>query len=392
MQQSAKLEPPSPPRHTWLHEALTIAGVDSTDRSRGQLINRVLAALLIFVPVAFIMRYLLRVEGVPMFVISALAIIPMARVLGTATEELAARAGSGIGGLLNATFGNAVELIIAFFALQRGLTEVVKASLTGSIIGNILFVLGLSLFLGGVGREKQEFNRTASSASSSQMAVAVIGLLAPAAFYYTSPGLQRDDFIIEQLSLIVAGVLILSYVAQLIFSLRTHSDLYTENEAEAIHSSNWLVRKSVAVLLGATVLVGFLSEFLVGSLEALRAELGWTELFVGVIVVAIVGNAAEHLTAVTVAMKNKMNLALGIAMGSSLQIALFVAPVLVFIGFFLGGRSQMNLLFNSFELVAITVSVVIVHLITSDGESNWFEGVQLLAVYVILAVAFFLHP
>ncbi len=376
---------------SWGAEMLTIAGIDPDNKGGAGWLNKIIAGLLIFVPIAFIAEFA-HLPGTWIFILCALAIMPLAKVLGTATEELAARAGAGVGGLLNATFGNAVELIIAFFALQKGLTEVVKASITGSIIGNILFVLGLSILLGGARRDKQEFNRMGASASATQMTVGVIGLIAPAAFFYTSPGLTESSDTLEGLSLLVSAILILSYAAQLLFSLRTHAQLYSEEEEEAMHGPVWPVRKSLLVLGGATVIVGFLSEFLVGSLEELGNQFNLTDLFIGVILVAIIGNAAEHLTAVTVAMKGKMNLALGIALGSSLQIALFVAPLLVFIGFIMGGASRITLLFNPFELAAIIVSVVIVNLVTNDGESNWFEGLQLLAVYAILAVAFFLHP
>jgi len=376
---------------SWGAEMLTIAGIDPDNKGGAGWLNKIIAGLLIFVPIAFIAEFA-HLPGTWIFILCALAIMPLAKVLGTATEELAARAGAGVGGLLNATFGNAVELIIAFFALQKGLTEVVKASITGSIIGNILFVLGLSILLGGARRDKQEFNRMGASASATQMTVGVIGLIAPAAFFYTSPGLAESSDTLESLSLLVSAILILSYAAQLLFSLRTHAQLYSEEEEEAMHGPVWPVRKSLLVLGGATVIVGFLSEFLVGSLEELGNQFNLTDLFIGVILVAIIGNAAEHLTAVTVAMKGKMNLALGIALGSSLQIALFVAPLLVFIGFIMGGASRITLLFNPFELAAIIVSVVIVNLVTNDGESNWFEGLQLLAVYAILAVAFFLHP
>jgi Ca2+:H+ antiporter len=300
--------------------------------------------------------------------------------------------GSGIGGLLNSTFGNATELIIAFFALQAGLTEVVKASITGSIISNLLFVLGLAIVTGGAKREKQTFNSTATSASSSQMAVATTALVIPAVFAATTPATTGDS-LVEYLSLGVAGVLLLSYAAQLIFTLRTHPQLYTEQATEEVGGGElWPMRKSLLTLATCTIVIAFLSEFLVSGVAYLTSKLGWTELFVGVIIIALLGNAAENMTAVTVAMKNKMNLSMSIALGSSTQIALFVAPVLVFIGFFLGGRSQLTLLFQPFEIVAIVLAVMIVDRIARDGESNWFEGVQLLAVYIILAVAFFLHP
>lgn len=369
-----------------------------------------LYCMLIFVPLAFVAEFA-HFEPTLVFFAACLGIVPLAKIMGTATEELAHKAGQGIGGLLNATFGNAVELIIAILALIRAqenpkLLEVVKASITGSIIGNLLFVLGLAIFFGGRTRTKQTFNATATRATNTLMSLTAIALIIPAVFAYTlsTPinDVQRLDQrnLLENLSLAVAAILILSYVGQLVFSLRTHAHLYsgetgsgeaveTEHEDE---SHGWSVGSSLLVLLGATVLVGFMAEFLVGSVESLTSQFGWTELFIGVILIAIIGNAAEHLTAVLVAMKNKMDLAIGIAIGSSTQVAAFVAPVLVFIGFFLGGNSQLNLVFSLFELVAIILAIFMVNLIVNDGESNWLEGLQLLAAYLIIAIAFFLHP
>jgi len=346
--------------------------------------------LLLLIPLALLARVL----GWPplaIFILSGLAIVPLAKWMGTATEELSVHVGPGLGGLLNATFGNATELIIAIFALRAGLVEVVKASITGSIVGNLLFVLGLSLFLGGLKRDKQEFNRTAASASSAQLTLAVIGLIIPAAFYFTlrTPITERREFLELELSFVVAGLLILSYVLGLIFSLRTHRHLYSGEDEEVMHGETWTVRKSVGVLLAATLGVAVMSETLVASLEAAVHVLGWSELFVGVILIPVIGNAAEHLTAVTVAMKNKMDLTFGIAVGSSTQIALFVAPVLVFVSLLFGER--MNLLFNPFELVVIGLAVLIVNLISNDGESNWYEGAQLLLAYAIAGIAFFFH-
>lgn len=265
------------------------------------------------------------------------------------------------------------------------------ASITGSIIGNILFVLGLALLLGGRGRDKQEFNRTAAGVNASQLTLATLGLLIPAGFYYTiRPATQeRRDFLENELSLIIAGLLILSYVLGLFFSLRTHKHLYTGEGEEAMHGAVWSVPKGATVLLAATIGVAVMSETLVHSLEEGVAALGWSELFVGVILIPIVGNAAEHITAVIVAMKNKMDLSLGIAVGSSTQIALFVAPLLVFVSLLFTQR--MNLLFSPFELVVLGLAIRIVNLISLDGESNWYEGAQLLIAYAIIAVAFFLH-
>ena len=345
---------------------------------------------------AFPLALAARVQGWPplaIFALSGLAIVPLAAWIGTATEHLAAHTGPGIGSLLNATFGNAAELIIAFVALRAGLATVVKASITGSIIGNILFVLGAALLAGGWGRERQTFSRTAAGVGATQLTLAVIGLLIPAVFDYTlargNPG--RRGSLEEQLSLVVAGLLILSYVLGLLFSLRTHRQIYAARQGEPGHgpAATWTTRRSAGVLLAATAGVAVMSETLVQSLEAAVKVLGWSDIFVGVILVPIIGNAAEHLTAVGVARKNQADLALGIALGSSTQIALFVAPVLVFASLLFA--RPMDLLFNPFELVAVGLAVLIVNLIAQDGESTWYEGAQLLLAYAIIAAAFFFH-
>lgn len=373
-----------------LMKSLAYIGLDMTGPDRASILQIAIYALLIFVPVTFVFSFV-HVDKLWLFISASLAIVPLAKILGAATEELALRVGSGIGGLLNATFGNAVEMIIAFFALQAGLYDIVKASITGSIIGNVLFVLGLSIYLGGLGKEKQTFNRTAAGVSASQLVLATSALIIPAAFAFTSPPDTLDTNLRESLSVGFAVLLLGSYIAQLIFSLRTHKHLYSEGEGDMeMHGQAWSIKHSIIVLVVATVLVAFMSESLVEGVEFLTHELGLTELFVGVILVAIIGNAAEHLTAVIVAIKGKMDLAVGIAMGSTLQVALFVAPVLVLLGFFLG--KPLDLFFNLFELAAIGVTMLIANAITQDGESNWFEGVQLLAAYAILAVAFFFHP
>jgi Ca2+:H+ antiporter len=329
------------------------------------------------------------------FVAAALGIIPTAALMGRATEELAARSGPGVGGLLNVTFGNAPELIIALFALGQGLHEVVKASIIGSIIGNILLVLGAAMLAGGIGREKQTFSRTGASIQTSMLLLAAAALVMPAIFELIEgkglprPGAEIVDYgsTVEHLSLAVAIVLMVTYVLGLIFSLRTHRDIFNPDYG-AEDSWGWSVRTAVLALAVAGVGVGVMSEVLVGSISEASRAVGLSEFFIGVIVVAIVGNAAEHWVAVLVAMKDKMDLSVNIAIGSSAQVALFVAPVLVLASFFLGPH-PLALVFNGFELGAILIAILIANYVTQDGESTWFEGVQLLAVYLVFGIAFY---
>lgn len=325
-----------------------------------------------------------------LFVLAALAIIPLAGLIGEATEALACRLGPGIGGLLNATFGNAAELIIALFALARGLDSVVKASLTGSVIGNLLLVLGGSFLAGGVKYPVQRFNRTAAGAAATLMVLAAFGLVIPAIYHR----IAADPSAEHGLSLSVSVILIVAYGLSLLFSLKTHKNLYNPKDVdldEAHHGvAPWGRRKSVVILLGATALVAAMSEVLVGAVEDASHALGLTELFVGVIVVAVVGNAAEHSTAVMMAWKNQADLAVGIAMGSALQISLFVAPVLVFASYF--RAEPMDLLFSPMEVIAILLAVILARMVAEDGESNWLEGAMLLMIYAILGVAFFFLP
>ena len=298
-----------------------------------------------------------------------------------------------MGGLLNATFGNAAELIIAGIALSKGLTNVVKASLTGSIIGNVLLVLGLSILLGGTKYKEQRFNGTAARTSVISLSLAAIGLIIPTVFHLTahnSPG-GWSPLMEQKLSLAIAVVLFLTYFCVLGFSLRTHKHFYQGHQQHAEEAGEqWSRNKAIVILLVATAFVALLSEFLVGTIENVRDTVGVTEVFVGVIVVAIVGNAAEHSTAIVMAMKNKMDLSVGIAIGSSLQIALFVAPVLIFLSYLIG--RPMDLEFSVPEVLAVVASVYILFQISEDGETNWIEGVQLLSVYVILGILFFYLP
>jgi len=298
-----------------------------------------------------------------------------------------------LGGLLNATFGNAAELIIAGIALSKGLTNVVKASLTGSIIGNVLLVLGLSILLGGTKYKEQRFNGTAARTSAISLSLAAIGLVIPTVFHLTAHNSPDgwSPLMEQKLSLAIAVVLFLTYFCVLGFSLRTHKHFYQGHQQHAEEAGEqWSRGKAIFILLVATAFVALLSEFLVGTIENVRDAVGVTEVFVGVIVVAIVGNAAEHSTAIVMAMKNKMDLSVGIAIGSSLQIALFVAPVLIFLSYLFG--RPMDLEFTVPEVLAVVASVYILFQISEDGETNWIEGVQLLSVYVILGILFFYLP
>jgi Ca2+:H+ antiporter len=347
------------------------------------------------IPIAVVLE-IAHASATVVFAASALGIVPTAALMGRATEELAARSGPGIGGFLNVTFGNAPELIIALFALNEGLQEVVKASIIGSILGNVLLVLGAAMLAGGLRRDKQTFSATAASVQATMLLLAATAMVMPAIFELVEgkglpdPGAEIVDYgsEVEHLSLAVAIVLMLSYVAGLVFSLRTHRRIFNPPYEAEEDTWGWSVRRSVIALAIAGVLVGLMSEVLVGSITEASESIGLSEFFIGVIVVAIVGNAAEHWVAVLVAIKNKMDLAVNIAIGSSAQIALFVAPVLVIASFFIG-VGPMALVFNGFELGAVLLAILIAQYVTQDGESNWFEGVQLLSLYAILGIAFF---
>jgi len=340
----------------------------------------------LFVPSSWILAIALG-PGVVVFAVAGVAVVPLAWFLGLATEELGKHAGPGVGGLLNATFGNATELIIAVFALSRGLTEVVKASLTGSIVGNLLLVLGLSMLAGGAKYKTQHFSREASGIQITMLVVAVIGLVMPA-LYVFSTGI-RAGVPLEEMSLGIAGILLLAYVFGLFFSLRTHRDIFNP-VTEVAEKPRWEQRFALSVLVVATVLVAIESEILVGSLEAARQSLGLTELFVGVIIVAIVGNAAEHGSAILMAWRNKMELSVAVATTSTTQVALFVAPILVFVS--LLTAKVMTLDFEIFEIASLALATAVVAAVVSDGRSNWYEGALLVMVYAVIAVAFFFHP
>jgi Ca2+:H+ antiporter len=349
-----------------------------------------------FIAIAIVLD-LAHADPIIIFFSSALGVVPTAALMGRATEELAHRAGPGIGGLLNVTFGNAPELIIALFALEKGLQEVVKASIIGSILGNLLLVMGAAMLIGGWGRERQRFVAEAAGAQATMLLLATVALVLPAMFLLAQGGAlpqlgeEATNFpaSVEHMSFAVAIVLLMSYFAGLWFSLNTHRDVFnpeTADEEAAAHA--WSVRKSVGLLAGAGVAVGLMSEILVGSIEEASEGIGLSPFFVSLIIVAVVGNAAEHWVAVYFAARNKMDIAIAIAIGSSAQIALFVMPVLVLLSFVLG-PFPLALEFSGVEIGAILLAVLIAAHVSQDGESTWFEGVQLLAVYVVLGVVFY---
>jgi len=354
-----------------------------------------LGALLIFLPVAVFLEV---TGGNPtlIFVSAALAILPLAGIMGSATEQLAVRAGSTVGGLLNATFGNATELIIAFFALSAGKLEVVKASIVGSILGNLLLVMGAAVFLGGLKYKEQRFNLKSAGTISSLLVISILALMIPTIFDLTAravaPG--RVAALDVNLSDATAAVLILVYLGYLYFTLVSHRDILSTADDEGAHEEHdgplWSVPLAAGVLAAATVAVAFMSEFLVGTLEAATVALGLTEFFVGLILIPIIGNAAEHAAAVMFALRNKMDLSMTISLGSTVQVALLVAPLLVLAGLIVG--QPMNLVVTPLELVAIFGAVVIANSVVRDAETNWLEGLLLLSVYLILGFAVFFYP
>lgn len=348
-------------------------------------------SLLIFIPISIAAEQL-EWGSLAVFLTSAIAIVPLAIWLSSATEEVAVIAGPSIGALLNAVFGNATELIIALVALRSGLIDIVKASLTGSIVSNLLLVMGLSMLLGGLRYQEQEFQPVVARVNGSTMTLAVTALVLPTLVVTTSPGVDESEII--KLSITAAVILMIVYALTLVFSLRTHSYLYDvgvveldgETEASEQKPNLWLW---LGVLLVATIAVAFESEIFVGAVEEATKGLGLSPLFTGVILLPLVGGAAEYVTAVTVALKNNMDLSVSVAMGSSLLVALLVAPILVLVGQVIG--QPMDLSFNVFEVVAVAVAVAVANLISLDGRSNWLEGVLLIATYAILAAAFYFH-
>ncbi len=363
--------------------------------------------LLVFVPAAITLELLAPELHTPIFLVSCVAVVPLAGWLGKATEHLAERTGEGLGGLLNATFGNAAELIIALFALHRGLTDVVKASITGSILGNVLLVTGAAILAGGLRFESQEFSVGGARIQATMLTLATIALVMPAAFHHLAGAGAGAAGSERTLSEEIAVVLLITYGLMLLFSLRTHRQLFDGTGAgdpvgdpvatgaaaveERAGHATWSVKRSLGVLVVSAALIGWVSEILVGSVVVAARDLGMTEVFVGVIVVAVVGNAAEHSTAVMMALRNRMDLAMWIAVGSSIQVALFVAPLLVFASLLIG-PAPMDLVFTPTEVIAVGLAILITGQIAGDGRSNWLEGVQLLAVYLILAIVFYFLP
>ncbi|MBN1287162.1 MAG: calcium/proton exchanger [Anaerolineae bacterium] len=354
-------------------------------------LTKIFHVLLVFVPAALLID-LTGGDPVLVFIFAGLALIPLADLIGAATEELAAHTGPRLGGLLNATLGNTAELIITIFAINEGLLELVKASITGSIIGNLLLVLGLSLLLGGLKNGVQKFGRQQASLNATLLILAVTALTVPSIFsgaieheLPAGEALDAERLLSEG----VAIVMIVIYGLSVLYAFRTKQEDPMLREA-VVHETRWSVRQALIVLALATLGTVFMSETLVGAVEHVTAQLGLTEFFIGIIIIPFIGNVAEHLVAVQVALKDDMELSLAISLGSSLQIALFVAPALVFIGLLFG--QTLLLIFNTFELVALIAASLIAALIALDGESNWLEGAQLLAVYFIIAIAFFFLP
>ncbi len=346
--------------------------------------------LLIFVPISIVAKQLHWGEMI-VFITSALAIVPLAIWLSTATEEVAVITGPAIGGLLNAVFGNATELIIGLVALKAGLIDIVKASITGTIISNLLLAMGLSMFLGGLKFKEQEFKPILAQVSGSAMTLAVIAILLPTMAFYSAN--KSDTFAVGKLSIAVAIILIIVYAMTLLFSLKTHSYLYdvslVDLDIETTRHKPDL-RLWLCVLVISTLAVAYESEMFVGVVESATEGLGLTPLFTGVILLPLVGGAAEYVTAVGVAVKNNMDLSVSVAMGSSLLVALLMAPMLVLVGSAIGQPMDLN--FNPFEVVAVAVAVIVANLISLDGRSNWLEGALLLATYFILAAAFYFLP
>ena len=349
-----------------------------------------LNVLLVAAPASWIVHSLAP-ESPWVFIVAAISLVPLAGIIGLGTEELAERSGPAFGGLLNATFGNAAEMIIAVVALNRGHIELVKASITGSIVGNLLLVLGAAFFVGGIGRPSQKFDRTAASNAAVLLFLAVVALVMPAVFDLALYGnLDAHPKALDRLSLFTSFILIAAYLGNLFYAFSSRRDLLHPVKEKEHVGRHMTAAQATSLLAIGTILTTVEAEILVGSLKSALGQLGLTELFVGVVLVAIIGNAAEHYSAITAARRDQMTLAIEIAVGSSAQIALLVAPVIVLYSFAIG--QPMSLLFNAFEIAAIAFSVLSASMVVVDGESNWVEGLQLMSVYLILALAFYFVP
>ncbi|VVC04076.1 Sodium/calcium exchanger protein [Candidatus Bilamarchaeum dharawalense] len=344
---------------------------------------RLMDLLLIFVPITLVLNFV-GADSTVLFASSLFAILPLAAKMGEATEELAKIYGGQIGGLLNATFGNAAELIIALLAINRGLVDLVKASLAGSIIGNLLFVFGLSILLGGFRFKEQKFSAPLAGLNSTMLLIAFMSIMIPSLFHFVPLEHRGNDEVF--LSTSVSVLLIVLYLLSMVFSLKTHNYLFRTKVGHE-EKAKWSRNFAIGVLGVSTIVLALISEVFVGQIEHVALSLGLTELFIGAIVVALIGNAAEHLAAVSFALKNELDLSINVTVGSSLQIAMFVAPVAVIASIFMG--KTMDLVFTPFEVIAVFASVLIVNEISSDGRCNWFEGAQLVIMYLIIAVLFF---
>ena len=349
--------------------------------------------LLVFVPISVVLEHVGQVPAPVIFFSAALAILPMAAMIVQATEQLASRTGDAVGGLLNATFGNAPELIIAFVALKAGYLDMVKASLVGAILANLLLALGAAFLVGGLRFHEQRFNTTAARAYSSMMFLAAISMTVPSAFsrYFAPGGIIRQEKI---LNLGIAVLLLAAYALYVLFSLKTHASALASVERESDrshHEGQWGVSRAIGSLLVASVLAAWMSEKLVGAAEATGKALGMSQVFIGIVFVAIVGGAAESGSAVAMARKNKMDLSVGIALGSCIQIALFVAPLLVLSSYFIAPQ-PLTLSFGRAEIGSLFMAVLIGAMVCGDGQSNWFKGIQLITVYAIIALMFYLMP
>lgn len=346
---------------------------------------KILYGLLVFIPISIIGHFA-NFNDTLMFIFSALSIVGLAAMMGKATEDAAHYLGERMGGFLNATFGNAAELLINIFVLKSGMVDVVKASIVGSIIGNILLVLGLSMLCGGFKHKTQTFNIKSVELHSGMLFFATIGMCIPAVFYHT---MTHDGTKSEELSLVIAGLMFLLYILQIVFTFVTHKDMFEnkDEENEEQEKPTWSLKTSILVLVGVTILLGIMSEMFTGSVEGMSENLGLSEAFVGLILIPIIGNAAEHSTAVVMAMKNKMDVAIEVSIGSTLQVILFVMPILVFVSCLF---TPMNLIFTPFELAILVSSAIITNRVIEDGTSNWFEGAQLLMIYALIAIAFFI--